>query len=157
AEEFALDPDSHLHATGFDDAFWSIAYTPSEHTKLSSLENLPVSDDDPLLCTLRRHPEVTAILAPNDASAVIVHHILKHAGLRVPDDISLIGFDGTIPLCNAEWRNILTTVALPLHQIGFTAATRITDRVTGALTHDVHDVLPTSLVIRETTAPPRSR
>jgi LacI family transcriptional regulator len=152
-----LDPDAHLLPAEIGNRLWLTGFNMYHYPELYSLDNIGVSKNNPLIRELRRHPEVTAILAPNDATALIIHHLLKHEGLRVPEDISLIGFDDTIPLCNAKWQNILTSVKLPLRQVGMTAANLIVDRITGTLATDVYKVLPTTLVVRGTTAPARAR
>ena len=65
---------------------------------------------------LKKHPEVTAIFAANDAIAFGAARALHAAGVRIPDDISLIGFDDT------EQASImhppLTTISQPMYEIG---------------------------------------
>lgn len=58
----------------------------------------------------------TAILAHNDESAIGVMQVLANAGIRVPEDVSVVGFDGTevSDLCTPR----LTTVKVPLMEMG---------------------------------------
>jgi len=66
-----------------------------------------------LLC---RAPELTAVLAANDTVALGVCAALRERGLRVPEDVSVAGFDD-LPF-SADTRPALTTVRLPLHDAG---------------------------------------
>ncbi|MGO4680178.1 LacI family DNA-binding transcriptional regulator [Microbacterium sp. 2MCAF23] len=62
----------------------------------------------------------TALICANDALAVGAYHALSDAGLRVPHDVSVIGFDGS-PLTQAVLPR-LTSVALPYEELGRIAA-----------------------------------
>ncbi|WP_050758135.1 LacI family DNA-binding transcriptional regulator [Xylanimonas cellulosilytica] len=99
--------------------------------------------------------DVTAVYAANDEMAVGLIRALHERGLRVPDDVSVVGFDG-IRIGEYTWPP-LTTVRQDFHTIGrelvrlvleqFRTRTRLgTERV----------VIPTELVVRGTTAPPRA-
>ena len=111
----------------------------------------------PLGEALREHPEITAVLAPNDFYAVQGARVLAQMGLRIPQDLSLVGFDDVIPLPDATHENILTTVRLPLEDVGREAARRLLHllRDPGAAPDD--RLLPVTFVARGTTAWPRSR
>ncbi len=65
---------------------------------------------------LAEDPHVTAMICLNDRVALGVYQALAEAGLRVPEDVSVISFDDS-PL--ASWlRPPLTSVALPFHEMG---------------------------------------
>jgi LacI family transcriptional regulator len=103
---------------------------------------------------LERHPETTAILAGNDMIAVGCYDVLAAAGLRVPDDMSVVGHND-MPLVDSL-SPPLTTVAIPQEEIGEQAARILLDRLAG----DSPDgsavrLMPTELVVRGSTAPPR--
>ncbi|HEY3415612.1 MAG TPA: LacI family DNA-binding transcriptional regulator, partial [Armatimonadota bacterium] len=72
---------------------------------------------DPLLAVLANRTDITAILTPNDFLAQPIADGLMQQGYRIPEDISLVGFDDT-----GAWPelhdNRLTTVAIPLIQMG---------------------------------------
>lgn len=68
------------------------------------------------LKVLERAPQVTAIFALNDAMAVGALAALRERGLRVPHDVSLVGFDD-VPLAR-DLYPALTTVRLPLSEAG---------------------------------------
>lgn len=62
----------------------------------------------------------TAILTMNDIMAYGIYHYAAKANLRIPEDLSVIGF-GNLPYSNYTIPP-LTSVSLPLHEIGYTAA-----------------------------------
>ena len=118
--------------------------------------NPPIPDDDSshrLLAYLRAHPEITAVLALNDACAFRVWQTLYHAGIRVPEDISIIGFDDTDPVFDEHGANQLTTIRVPLYDIGFQAAQLAIAQTLGAGAAITRMILPTELVVRGSTGP----
>jgi DNA-binding LacI/PurR family transcriptional regulator len=98
---------------------------------------------------LDRHPDVTALFAGNDKMALGALHHLTRQGIRVPQDISVVGFDD---LKHASFITpSLTTVHLPLYEVGALACERLVERVHGNA-DKVAETLPTHLVMRESTA-----
>jgi LacI family transcriptional regulator len=89
----------------------------------------------------------TAIFASNDVSAFGVMEATREKGLRIPDDISVMGFDD-IPQAG-HVRPMLTTVRQPLEEMGRTAARLLLECIKnpGHIAKRVE--LPTSLVVRE--------
>lgn len=91
----------------------------------------------------------TAVLAHNDLVALGVIDRLRARGVRVPDDVSVVGFDD-VPVATLVTPS-LTTVAMPLARLGRTAVDLLlAPRDDGV----AHTVLPVELVVRGTTAPP---
>ena len=98
----------------------------------------------------------TAIMCSNDMTAIGVLHKLYRAGLRVPDDFSVIGFDNihfaavTIPP--------LTTVEMSRLDIARAAVTALREQVEllGDFAKKSKFCIPTNLVVRESTSFPRS-
>ncbi len=100
---------------------------------------------------LERAAEFTALFAFNDIAAIGAIHALREAGLKVPEDISVVGFDD---IQSAAYQNPgLTTVRQPLREMGEIAAATLLQRINGKGTFSrVINVKP-ELVIRGTTAP----
>lgn len=94
----------------------------------------------------------TAIFASSDDTALGALHALREAGLSVPDDVSLVGFDD-LPI--TPWIDPpLTTVRQPLAEMGATAA-ELVHRARTASGHTLRTELATNLVVRSSTAAPR--
>jgi DNA-binding LacI/PurR family transcriptional regulator len=103
---------------------------------------------------LRGKRRPTAIFASNDQSAVGALNAINEAGLSVPDDVSLIGYDNT---ALAALRHIsLTTIHQPRKQIGEIALKAVVRRIDSPGLPARRHVLAPKLVVRATTAPPRS-
>ncbi len=95
------------------------------------------------------HPDVTAVFAGNDKMALGAMHQLRRRGLSIPLDVSVVGFDdlGHSAFVNPS----LTTVHLPLYEVGTLACERLIERIHGKVER-VADRLPTHLVVRDSTA-----
>jgi LacI family transcriptional regulator len=72
---------------------------------------------------LKRTPRPTGIFAANDEMAAGVLHAIRHAGLKCPDDISVVGFDD-FQIASSVWPP-LTTVRTPTREIGRMAAEKL--------------------------------
>ncbi|HEY4690550.1 MAG TPA: substrate-binding domain-containing protein, partial [Anaerolineae bacterium] len=94
-----------------------------------------------LLCL---HPD--AVFAASDMMAIGALRAIRETGLRVPDDIAVVGFDD-IPIA-ARTDPPLTTVRQPIHRTGAVAAQTLIDLIEHPNTHIRRVVLPTELVIR---------
>jgi LacI family transcriptional regulator len=95
----------------------------------------------------------TAIFAFNDNVAIGALNAARDLGLRVPDDVSIIGFDDT-----AQARVVrpqLTTVRQPLAELGRTGVSLLTRLLDGQALDALRMELSTTLVVRETTGPVR--
>lgn len=93
----------------------------------------------------------TAILAMSDKIAMYAVDWLFQSGRTVPGDVSVIGFDGVPEAAVATPK--LTTMAQPMHEIARLAV----DAALGESQVEGRQVLPTQLVVRESTAPPRAK
>ena len=95
----------------------------------------------------------TAIFASNDQSAVGALNAVIEAGLRVPEDVSLMGYDNT---ALAALRHIsLTTIHQPRNQIGEMAMRAVLRRIQSPGSPARRHVLAPKLVVRATTGAPR--
>ena len=94
----------------------------------------------------------TALLAQNDNAAVGAIEAFQEAGLRVPEDVSVVGFDGNEAYEYFSPR--LTTVEVPLLEIGTAAVRMLLERVNGGRPGVETKILPTCLKEGQSTAPP---
>jgi LacI family transcriptional regulator len=99
---------------------------------------------------LRRGTEFTAIFAFNDEMAIGVIGTLQRAGKRVPQDVSVLGFDD-IPYANAIYP-ALTTVAQPITEMARSGISMLLDRIRQPGGKPRREVLPTRLIERESVA-----
>lgn len=103
---------------------------------------------------LERHPDLTAIFAGNDKMALGAMRCLAQRGIKVPDQVSIVGFDD-IPYSQFV-TPALTTVHLPFYEAGDLACERLIQRIRGKEDR-VNETLSTHLVLRESTGlAPRS-
>ncbi|HEX6973104.1 MAG TPA: LacI family DNA-binding transcriptional regulator [Vicinamibacterales bacterium] len=102
------------------------------------------------LLRLKRLP--TAVVCSNDWTAIGALHAITHAGLRVPADISLVGFDD-IPLVSYT-TPALTSVRMSAADVGATAFNAIFSLIGGDRPEGSVYQVPTRLIARESTAKP---
>jgi LacI family transcriptional regulator len=102
---------------------------------------------------LDRPDRPTAIFAASDGMALEVLKIAKELGLDVPGDLSVVGFDNIPESALAEPG--LTTVDQSMYRLGFEAARMLKSLVTGEWEGPRQILLPTRIVVRGSTAPPR--
>jgi LacI family transcriptional regulator len=104
---------------------------------------------------LAQHERPTAIMASNDILAAGALQAAHEAGLRVPDDLSIIGFDDTIA---AFLTPLLTSVRLPARRLGEVAAKLVIDQIEGlGPTESQSLALEAEFVLRQSTAQPPFR
>jgi len=152
------------HSSDADDR-WECNMAAARELKLEVRDELTVSvkvhDPTPgmgfgaAIELLNRGSEFTALVCYNDVSAFGAIRALMDRGLRVPHDVSVVGFDD---VQSAAFHNpSLTTIRQPLRQMGGVAARILLQRIRGQATFpDSVPILP-ELVIRESTAPPNPR
>jgi DNA-binding LacI/PurR family transcriptional regulator len=98
----------------------------------------------------------TALFAFNDVSAIGAIRALQEAGLRVPEDVSVLGFDD---IYSAAFHNpALTTIRQPLFEMGVLAAKTLLERVSKNQPNDDAAIPQTltvepTLIVRQSTAP----
>ena len=99
---------------------------------------------------LERPERPSAVFAASDEMAIGVLRAARELGLRVPEDLSVIGID------DHEMAGFfdLTTVAQPAHEQGRVAAQQVLSGLASRTWRPEQVLLPTRLVVRRTTAPP---
>jgi LacI family transcriptional regulator len=100
---------------------------------------------------LARPDRPTAIFAGNDEMASGVYGAAHDLGLRIPDDISIIGFDDA-PIATRMWP-AMTSVRLPVREMGKAAAEKLFVKPKDAANAPAAEFTPT-LIERQSTAPP---
>jgi DNA-binding LacI/PurR family transcriptional regulator len=103
---------------------------------------------------LARKQPFTALFAYNDISAIGSICAFREAGLQVPDDISVVGFDDIQSA--AYITPPLTTVRQPLLKVGEIAARSLLDRIEARTKYVSEIVIEPELIVRKSTARPRS-
>jgi DNA-binding LacI/PurR family transcriptional regulator len=98
-------------------------------------------------------PFPTALFVANDLAAVGALGALADRGFRVPEDVSLVGYDNTS--LAAVHHIDLTTVDQPRPEMGRLAVTMLLDRLHRRRARTRHVLVPPKLVVRGSTAPPR--
>ncbi len=87
-----------------------------------------------------------AVICANDQMAIAVMQTLASAGLAVPADVAVVGFDDIFPanLCDPP----LTTIHQPMRLLGERACARLLDRIANPGLRQKMELLPTELVLR---------
>jgi LacI family transcriptional regulator len=96
--------------------------------------------------------EFTAIFAGNDLIALGCYDVFRERGIECPDEMSVVGFND-MPFLD-KLRPPLTTIAIPHQQIGAEAARLLLDAIADPTRPSRSVLLPLSLVVRGSTAPP---
>jgi len=96
----------------------------------------------------------TALFCANDLMAIGAMEYCKSVGLRVPDDVSIVGFDD-LPFASLLTPR-LTTVRQPAHDMGRRAAELLFDMLEGKEDVQPEGAFPVSVQVRDSVAPPRA-
>lgn len=107
---------------------------------LSSAYNLTID-------LIETHPEVSAIFAANDETAIAAMAALHDRGLKVPDDIAIVSIDNTT--IASMVRPALTTVHIPIREMSEYALRMLISQREHAITPRPSMILPIELVVRE--------
>jgi LacI family transcriptional regulator len=97
----------------------------------------------------------TGIFCSNDLMAYGAIDAARSRGLRVPEDLSILGFDDL--LASAQFRPPLTTIRQPLEEMGKAAVQMLLEMIESQNPLVSRLELPTELIIRDTCCPPGSR
>ncbi len=131
---------------GYRDALIEAGITPDE-TLVRYADFDPQSGFEQMNSLLRSGKKFTAVFVASDNVAMGAKSALRATGLRIPDDISMIGFD------DIPWARYsdppLTTIHLPAQGLARTACIMLMDLMRGANTIERTLILETELVVRE--------
>lgn len=111
----------------------------------------PVGGHEAVQALIDRGTEFTAIFCANDMLAVGALKALRERRLRVPRDVSLIGINDMETVRYLD--PMLTTVAIPLDEMGKIAGMLLIDRIEGGHRKPVKAILPHQLIVRESCGP----
>ncbi|MGC4946410.1 LacI family DNA-binding transcriptional regulator [Streptomyces sp. DT224] len=96
---------------------------------------------------LARRPDVDAVFAASDVMAAGARQVLREAGRRIPDDVALIGFDDSAVARHMD--PALTSVRQPIEEMGRAMTSVLLDMIAGENADRAQIVLPTELVVRD--------
>lgn len=153
--QHVIDSDFRWEAMSAVAAEFGIVVRPELTVRLLSGGWSPTVGYGPVKRLLARTRDFTAILCFNDTAAIGAMRALKEAGLSVPGDVSVIGFDDI--LSAAFQVPSLTTIRQPLEKMGQVASQVLLDRIE----HPDRDqpaeiVMGPKLMVRESTGPARA-
>jgi DNA-binding LacI/PurR family transcriptional regulator len=102
---------------------------------------------------LESKPRPTALFAANNRIAMGAFRALEDVGLRVPEDISLVAFDGLPP--QFVLGSYLTVAEQPAYEMGQRATELLLERLCGQAPAEYqHIVLPAEIIVRKSSGPP---
>jgi LacI family transcriptional regulator len=147
-------PEQNLDARERREAFWEVLRGAGLAQNGVELPGDFTEDSAPALAArlLGLRPRPTAVFAANDAMALGLLLHLQKLGIRVPGDLSLVGFDD-IPLARLV-QPPLTTVQAHIETLGSRAVSRLVELLSQKPSRKGLELLPTQLVVRGSTAPP---
>ena len=99
----------------------------------------------------RLTPKPSAIMTLSDAEAFGVLRFLREQKVHVPENVSVMGFDG-FEAAEFSWVS-LSTINTPMHEIGKHAVELLTEAIKNASSHPQNIILPVSLKLRESVGP----
>ena len=146
---------SHDRTRGWQDALAGAGIEPHATWLLEG--DFSAAAGHALACRLLHTPRasaVTAIFAANDLQAIGALRAAAERGVTVPGDLSIIGFDGIA--LGSYLYPALSSVGFPIRKLGERAAQVLQERIAAPSSPLRDVVLAPALVLRESTAPPRS-
>ena len=148
-------PSIEERAQGFRAAFEKHEFTFSPRTNLCEARSLTFDGGyEAALKVLKRNRRPTGLCCANDEMAAGVLRAAHQLGYRVPEDLSVVGFDD-ITMANYT-DPPLTTVGVVKEHMGRRAMTRLLELVEGTDQKVKREVVPVKLVVRASTSPPRA-
>jgi Transcriptional regulators len=129
--DYVLHANPHTELTGFYQGFYSVQSGEEAGEALLARPRRELPD---------------AVVSANDQMAIGVVKALSRAGVRVPEDVAVVGFDDIFPgsLCDPP----LTTVHQPMRMLGERSCARLLERIANPGLRPATELLPTELVLR---------
>jgi DNA-binding LacI/PurR family transcriptional regulator len=97
---------------------------------------------------IEEHPSIDGLLVNSDIQASIVLKTLKQLGLRIPEDVGIISFDGTIISQIVD--PSLTSIVQPMYELGYQSVEILIDKLNKNEVKNMQVILPHRLVKRDT-------
>lgn len=144
---------SHMRVSGYFSALQALdIHVPESYLQSADFSEQSGYEAMRRLISLDNPP--TAVFAGNDVVAYGATFAIREAGLEIPDDISIVGFDDDY--LSRYLNPPLTSMALPAAGMGSAAVTQIVERMSERKpSAPKRIVLPTSISIRQSAAPPK--
>ncbi len=129
--DYVLRASPQCELTGFYEGYYSVESGEKAGESLLAMPRRELPD---------------AVVSANDQMAIGVVKALTRAGVRVPEDVAVVGFDDIFPgsLCDPP----LTTVHQPMRMLGERACARLLDRIANPGLRPATELLPAELVLR---------
>jgi len=150
-QPLSIDTDSRWSALAEVAQQMGIAVRNESIIQLPGDDPSPQTGYETTKALLARKVPFTALVVYNDISAVGAIRAIKETGMRVPEDISVVGFDDIREA--AYHLPSLTTVRQPMRKIGAMAAEALLDRIEGRNGHEGGILVEPELVVRESSGP----
>ncbi len=115
----------------------------------------PATAVQALRTLLEAHPDIDGVFVASDTMAAAVVGAIIEAGLRIPEDIAIVGYDGT-PVALAT-RPMLSTIRQPIEAMGRAMAQMLLRRVEYPQEPPSHIIFTTELIVRESSGAPDRR
>lgn len=121
--------------------------TPRAYVTFGDFLRTPARAAAKKLLSLKKRP--TAIFAASDVMALELCYVAQSMNIRIPEDLSVIGFDDNPLIQSSSYP--LTTVSQPLLEMGRIGAEKLFQITLGKLKLPSKEILPTQLILRKTT------
>lgn len=143
-------PSSRDKLDGYHDALTvaGLAVDPSLEA-VGNYNNPPLAGEV-MRNLLNRSPDIDGVFVASDAMAAAAVGVITGAGLRIPEDVAVVGYDGT-PIAMAT-RPMLTTIRQPIEAMGRAMAQLLLRRVEHPEEPTSHVIFTTELIVRESSA-----
>lgn len=134
---------------GYRDALLAAGLEP-DPCLVATISDEPVASRAAVRQLLREEAP-TAIFGCNDGAAYRIIEVCRELGIRVPEDLSVMGFDDIA--YTASFDPPLTTIRQPISEIGASAVDMLCAQIEGQMPEAEHRLMPVELIKRRSTAP----